>query len=306
MKCSFCSKQSIYFRENEGHYFCENHFSESIEKKVRKNIRSNNLIGKKDKIAVALSGGKDSSSTLFLLKKIFKNNPNIEIIAITIDQGFGCVNEYNAALASGFCQEIGVKHHIFSFKQEFKKTFKELVRKNPKSSYCSICGVLRRYLINKKVRELGCTKLATGHNLDDECQSILMNVIKGDMMRLARTGAMPMMAKNPKFIPRIKPLFNIPESEVLLFAKTNKIKFSGQSCPFAKFNSLRGETEQYLNNLEKKSPGVKHSLLESALKLKPHVEKQFKKDKIKLCEKCKEPASKKMCKTCEVLGGVLS
>jgi uncharacterized protein (TIGR00269 family) len=305
MKCSFCKHESIYFRENEGHYFCERHFSESIEKRVRKTIRTNNLIGKKDKIAVALSGGKDSSSTLHLLTNIFKSNPNIEIIAITIDQGFGCVNEYNAALAGSLCQELGVKHYIFSFKKEFKKDFKEIVKKNPKSNYCSICGVLRRYLINKKVRELCCTKLATGHNLDDECQSILMNMIKGDMMRLARVGAMPLLSQNSKFVPRIKPLFNIPESESLLFAKINKIKFSAQSCPFAKFNALRGETEQFLNNLEKRSPGIKYSLLESALHLKPYIEKKFTKQKIKFCEKCDEPTSQKICKTCEVLGGVL-
>jgi uncharacterized protein (TIGR00269 family) len=306
MKCSFCNKKSIYFRKNEGHHYCEKHLNWTIEKRVRKTIRENNLVDKKDKIAVALSGGKDSSSTLYLLKKIFKSNPNIEIIAITIDQGFGCVTECDAGFASQLCKELGVKHHIFSFKEELGKDVKDLLKKNPKSSYCTICGVLRRYLINKKVRELKCRKVATGHNLDDECQSILMNILKGDMMRLVRVGAMPMISNNPKFIPRIKPLINIPEEEVILFAKINKIKYSAQKCPYRQFNALRGETIDYLNKLEKRSSGIKHSLLESALKLKPYVEKQFKSEKIGLCEKCQEPASKRICKTCEVLGGVLS
>lgn len=306
MKCSFCKQKSIYFRENEGHSYCEDHFTRSIEKRVRKTIRVNNLVDKKDKIGVALSGGKDSSSTLYLLKNIFKNNPNVEIIAITIDQGFGCVTEYDAGFASQLCKELGAKHYIFSFKKEFGKDVKDILKKNPRSSYCAICGVLRRYLINKKVRELGCKKVATGHNLDDECQSILMNILKGDMMRLVRVGAMPMISKNSKFVPRIKPLINIPENEVILFAKINKIKYSSQKCPYRNFNALRGETEDYLNRLEKKSPGIKYSLLESALKLKPYVEKQFKNQEIKLCEKCQEPAGKRICKTCEVLGGVLS
>ena len=107
MKCSFCNQESIYFRKNEGYYYCKDHFTKSIEKRARKIIRENNLIDKKDKIAVALSGGKDSSTTLYLLKKIFKNNPNIEIIGITIDQGFGCVTEYDATFASQLCKKLG-------------------------------------------------------------------------------------------------------------------------------------------------------------------------------------------------------
>ena len=305
MKCSFCSKKSIYHRKNEGHYYCEDHFTKSIEKKVRKTIRENNLVDKKDKIAVALSGGKDSSATLYLLTKIFKNNPTVEIIGITIDQGFGCVTEYDAAYASQLCEDFKIKHLTFSFKKEFGKEVKDLIKKSPKPNYCAVCGVLRRHLINKKVREIGCKKVATGHNLDDECQSILMNILKGDMMRLVRVGSMPMINKNSRFVPRIKPLINVPEDEVILFAKINKIKYSSQKCPYRKFNTLRGDTIQFLNTLEKNSPGIKYSLLESALKLKPYVEKQFKKGSIKLCEKCKEPASKKICKTCEVLGGVL-
>jgi len=304
MKCSFCNKKSIYFRKNEGNYYCENHFTKNIEKRVRKTIRENNLVDKRDKIAVALSGGKDSSTILYLLKKIFKNNPNVEIIAITIDPGIDYVTKYCIPYSKHLCKDSKVKHYLFSFKKEFGKNVREVIKNNPKSSYCEICGVLRRYLINKKVRELGCKKVVTGHNLDDECQSILMNILKGDMMRLVRVGSMPMINKNSKFVPRIKPLINIPEDEVILFAKINKIKYSSKKCPYREFNTLRGDTIQFLNTLEKNSPGIKYSLLESAIKLKPYVEKQFKKNRMKLCEKCKEPASKKICKTCEVLWGV--
>jgi uncharacterized protein (TIGR00269 family) len=86
----------------------------------------------------------------------------------------------------------------------------------------------------------------------------------------------------------------------------NDIKHSSNECPYRRYNTFRGETIKYLNNMEENSPGIKHSLLESALKIKPYIEKQFKKSEIKLCKKCKEPTSKKICKTCKVLGGVLS
>jgi len=302
MKCSFCGRKSIYFRKNEGHHYCKVHLNKSIEKRVRKTIRENNLVGKKERIGVALSGGKDSSTTLYLLNKILKNNPNIEIIGITIDQGFGCVSKYDSTFASELCKNLGLEHHIFSFKDEFGVNVEDIIKKKETSSYCAICGVLRRYLLNKKARELVCTKLATGHNLDDEVQTILMNFLKGDMMRLARVGAMPMISKNPKFVTRIKPLINVPEKEVELFVEINNIKHSSQTCPYRKYNTFRGETIKYLNNMEGNSTGIKHSLLESAVKLKPYIKKQFKKSEIKLCKKCKEPTSKKICKTCKVLG----
>ncbi len=301
MKCSFCNNKSIYFRKNEGHHYCEEHFNRSIEKRVRKTIRNNNLIDKKDKIVVALSGGKDSSTALILLTKIFKNNPRVQIDALTIDQGFPH-SKKEIKIGKKLTEKLEVKCHIFSIEKEFGVILEELFEKNPNESHCAICGVLRRYLINKKARELGYKKVVTGHNLDDEAQSILMNILKGDMMRLVRVGAIPMISKNPKFVPRIKPLVNVPEEETILFAKINNIKYSNKTCPYRKYNKLRGETIKYLNNLERNSPGIKHSLLKSTIKLKPYVEKQFKGRKIKLCEKCKEPASKKICKTCEVLG----
>lgn len=301
MQCSFCKKKSVYFRKNEGHYYCKEHFLRAIEKKVRKTIRVNGLVERGDKIAVAMSGGKDSLASLYLLKKIIKD-PTVSLVGITIDQGFGRRAKNDAALAAQLCSKIGVEHHIFSFKEEFGKTILE-VMKNSEKSYCEVCGVLRRYLLNKKARELKCSKIATGHNLDDECQSILMNFMKGDMLRLARIGAMPFIAKNPKLVPRIKPLISIPEEEVTLFAKLARIKHSKQKCPYRRYNALRGETENFLNRLEKRSHGIKHSILESAKKLKPHIEKQFKEGKIGFCEKCKEPASNRTCKSCKVLGG---
>jgi len=305
MKCSFCDGNSIHHRRNEGHYYCEEHLIKSIEKRVRKTIRNNDLIKNDDRILVALSGGKDSSSVLLLLKNIFQKNPKMKIEAITIDPGIEETQE-GIKKASDFCRKLGIKRHLFSFSEEFGVSLEEVVESNENLGYCEICGVFRRYLINKKAREMGFDKVVTGHNLDDEAQSILMNVMKGDMMRLARVGPKPMISGNPKFVPRIKPLINVPEKEIVLFARINEIKHYKKQCPFRRYNNLRGETIKYLNALEKSSPGLKHSLLNSALRLKPHIEKEFEKTEIKLCEKCKEPTSRKICKTCKVLGGVLS
>ena len=103
------------------------------------------------------------------------------------------------------CKDFGIEHYIFSYKDEFGLTM-DYIRKKMDSGFCGTCGILRRYILNKKSREVKATKLATGHNLDDECQSIIMNMIRGDLLRLSRTGPMPKLAEHKKFVPRIKPL----------------------------------------------------------------------------------------------------
>lgn len=300
MKCSFCNKKSIYFRKYEGHHYCEKHFTKSIEKRVKKTIRKNKLIENGDKIAIAHSGGKDSSNVLFLLNKIFKNNPNINLFVITINEGIKKYRDECLKKSENFCKKLGIERHVFSFKKEVGITVDDLTKKM-KTGYCGSCGLLRRYLLNKKARELGATKVATGHNLDDECQSILMNILKGDLLRLVRMGPVPRVAKHKKFVQRIKPLIFIPENESELFAKINKIPFGPKRCPNSIDNPLRGKTRKFLDDLEKSSPGIKYSLYESALKIVPSVKGKFKQGKINYCKNCGEPSSREICKVCELL-----
>jgi uncharacterized protein (TIGR00269 family) len=258
------------------------------------------LIVSGDKIAIAFSGGKDSSNTLFLLNKIFKNNPKVVFFTITINEGIEGYRNKCLEKSESFCKKLNVKQYIFSFKEEFGLTIDDLSKKMD-SGYCGTCGLLRRYLLNKKARELGATKLATGHNLDDEFQSILMNIQKGELLRLAMMGTIPKISKNSKLVQRIKPLILIPENESKLFAKINKIPFGKKNCPNSVDNPLRGETRKFLNRLEETSPGIKYSLYESASKFVPFIKNKFKSEKINYCKNCKEPSSRNICRVCEIL-----
>ncbi len=300
MKCSFCNRKSVYFRSNEGHHYCDRHFTRNIEKRVKRTLGEYNLIEKGDRVAVALSGGKDSSNTLFILNKIFKNNPHVDLFAITLDEGIHGYRDKTLKNAKKFCKQLEIEHHIFSFKKEFGITVDQLAKKM-KSGFCGSCGVLRRYLLNKKARELKATKLATGHNLDDECQSILMNVLKGDLLRFARLGPIPRLASHPKFVTRIKPLIMIPESESKLYATLNKIPAYFDKCRYSFDDPLRGETRDFLNRVEKSSPGIKYSLLKSAYRIVPFIKTRFKTGKIGSCKKCGEPTSQDVCKVCVLL-----
>ncbi len=299
-KCSSCKDEAIYHRINEGRHYCKKCFSKSVEKKVRLTILKNKLVKNGDKIAVAFSGGKDSGNTLYLLHKIFKNNPKVKIIAMTINEG---ISGYRNATIDGcveFCKKLGIEHHIFSYKEAFHTTIDELAKDNDESM-CGFCGVFRRYLLNEGARRLKATKLATGHNLDDEAQSIVMNVLKGDLMRFARMGAMPRIIKHIKFVQRIKPLINVPERESALYAMLNNIPAYFNECPYAKRNALRMETRDFLNKMEERSSGIKYSIIASAERIAPFVEASFKKSKIRNCKNCGEPTSSDTCKVCQTV-----
>ncbi|OGI15992.1 TIGR00269 family protein [Candidatus Micrarchaeota archaeon RBG_16_49_10] len=303
MKCSFCSKKSIYSRKNDGRDYCENHFRRDVEKKVRRTLSKYRLVVPDDRVAVALSGGKDSANILYFLKRIFGENPKIEVAAITLDQGIKGETRKNVKIAKDFCRKFGVAHHVFTFKEEFGMTVDQ-VKNRDKVGFCAACGALRRYLINKKARELGFTKVATGHNLDDECQSIIMNLLKGDLVKLSRVGPMPGLIRDGNFVPRIKPLIFVQERESRLFAELNGMDVNYCACKYSKFNAMRGETKIYLNRLEERAPGLKYSLIEASLKMNAMLKVGFEGKTIGKCKKCGEPTSQELCKICTILEGV--
>jgi uncharacterized protein (TIGR00269 family) len=297
MKCSFCKQESVYFRENEGHYYCKKHFIKNIEKKVKKIISINRLVENRDTIAVAHSGSRDSANVLFLLKNIFKNNPKIKFFVITLDEGIKGYSNSCVKKSESLCKKLGVKQYVFYFKKEFGFTIDELTKK-VKSGYCESCNLLRGYLLNKKAVELGATKIATGYDLGYECESIVMNLLKGDILGMKHIGPIK-KSDHPKFVTIIKPLITILENESILYGKINNIPSCPKGCFYTVDNSLRKEARKFLSNLEENSPGIKYSLYESALKIKLFINSKFGKEKILTCKKCGEPSSQKVCKVCD-------
>ena len=160
---------------------------------------------------------------------------------------------------------------------------------------CSYCGVFRRLCLNTKAKELGVDKLVTGHNLDDMAQSILMNFVNGDINKLVRLG--PHKKVQPGLVPRMLPLRSIPEKENALYAILKDIKFHDGVCPYA-IRALRGDFRDIIDDLEYKHPGTRHSILNSYDGIKDLLFEKFPPVGLKTCEKCGEPTSQKLCKTC--------
>lgn len=286
-----------------GRWLNEKAFIDYFERKVRKTIRKFNLISKGDKIAVACSGGKDSLTLVYLLHKLYSRTHSI--IALSIDEGIPGYREKLLKKGAAFCKKHKIPFKLFSFKKEFGFMLKTITKqiKTLKLSNCYVCSVLKRWLLNKKAHELNCNLVATAHSLDDEAESILLNQLKGNPQLLARLGpATGVIRANREsfFVQRIKPFYLCSTKEIVLYAKLNKLPISRAVCPL-RGTTLRIEIRNWLSKLEKEHREVKNAIVQSFLKLMPLLKEHYRALEFKRCKRCGFPASKEVCKACELL-----
>lgn len=300
LKCDFCKKgRAVVKLRYMQKFACGKCLTRIIDRRISRNIRSNKLLDKSDRIAVAISGGKDSTLNLYKMTEYKNKIPGMEIVAISIDEGIKGYRDLSLKIVKENVKKLGVEHKVYSLKKGFGFSVDQVSKVADRTPYtiCTFCGVLRRRLLNKKARELGCNKLATGHNLDDEAQSMLMNVIRGDMKTMARLG--PKSPKAEGLVQRIKILRDVPEREIAIYNVVNQIPCHFDQCPHAK--GLRIFIREKLNKIEQYRPGSKFSIVRGVTPLLPLIRETIKGRKMYRCKKCKEPSSKPICKVCSLL-----
>jgi uncharacterized protein (TIGR00269 family) len=303
--CDACKhRQAFFFRPYSGEKLCRRCFAQSIEEKVRATVAKYQMLNFDDKIAVAVSGGKDSVSLLHVLEKIEKKYSKASIVAITVDEGIKGYRDEALNIASENCDELGIKHSIISFKELYGFTLDEIVKRLKRKGEngltpCAYCGVLRRKALNIAARNVKADKLATAHTLDDETQTVLLNIFHGDVLRIAREKPVTDEA-HPKLVRRVKPFCEAPEKETALYAYVRKIKFQSTPCPYAS-EALRNDARIMLNRMEEKHPGIKFTVFKSIEKIRPALDEIAKKEGLRECDECGEPTTERICKTCQML-----
>ena len=145
---------------------------------MRATIAKYGMFSFNDRIAVAVSGGKDSISLLHVLAKMERFRPKASLVAVTVDEGIRGYRDEALKIAETYCKKLDLAHHTVSFKELYGFTLDEIVaRKRLKGekelTSCAYCGVLRRRALNVAAHAVKATKIATAHTLDDEVQTIL-------------------------------------------------------------------------------------------------------------------------------------
>jgi uncharacterized protein (TIGR00269 family) len=300
LKCTFCGRKAVYNRRYAGTLLCDRCLIKSVERRFRRAVAEHKLIAPNEKIAVAVSGGKDSVVALHLISDYCKRK-NCEVVAITVDEGIKGYRDHSLPVARENARELGIEHSIVSFREAYGATLDQMVKaaKKRKSRQhpCTYCGVMRRSLLNQAARELGADKLATAHNLDDEAQAIMLNYVRGDFSRLHRLG--PIYSPREGFVPRIKPMREIPEKEIALYALLKNMKVHLAVCPYAR--GIHTEIRDFLNDFDVKHPNTKFMIVRMFDRMKPQIARALLGFSLKKCKVCGEPTPGGLCKTCELL-----
>ena len=285
-----------------GTHLCAEHFMRYVDRRVKREIRKQIDVERGDKIAVAVSGGKDSMVALKMLSSVFNGVNGVEVHAITIDEGIEGYRPPSVDIVRRFCEQNDVVFHLRSF-SELGVTMDAIAPVSGSSSPCTYCGVFRRMLMNEEARNIGARYLATGHNLDDAAQSIMMNFVRGDVERLARMA--PHKHVQPGLIPRFMPLREIPEKETLLYALVSGMEFWDGVCPYWEA-ALRNQYRSIVDDLEDRSPGARFGILSSFDQIRPMLWSNMPQSNLHPCPRCGEPTVGDSCKSCQLLDNARS
>ncbi|MCS7130342.1 MAG: TIGR00269 family protein [Archaeoglobaceae archaeon] len=296
MKCSYCNREAVYYQRYSGKHLCRKHFTDFFEKKIRTVVKKYKMIETGDRIAIALSGGKDSTTLTKVLLELYGDRRDLEFLAITIDEGIEGYREKTLKIAKEITRSVGIEHYIASFEDNFSAKLDEIVKVGEKLP-CSYCGVFRKYLLNKSARELSANKLATAHNLDDESQTILMNFINADIDRLARL--IPQRDQEG-LIRRIKPFMELYEKEIVTYGFLKGYPMIFDECPYSYF-PVRAFVRDFIYELERKYPGRKISILRSLEKLAESLRITNPQIELSKCKICNEPTSQDLCQACKLV-----
>ena len=300
--CNKCNKnEAIYKRYYSGEILCKSCFLRSIEHKVKKTIAKFSMVKYGEIVAIAVSGGKDSLTLLYILSHIFKQNESGKLIAVTVDEGIDGYRDESLKIVKEFCSELEVENRTMSYKELFGTGMDEAMklRKSEKTSSCSICGTFRRRALDVLAESCGADVIATGHNLDDHIQTFFINMFSGDVERIGWTYPEP-VEYGSSGIKKIKPFLGLYEQEIIFYALQRNIPFQSEECPYMN-ESIRSDIRLFLNKLEASHPGVKYSLYNSVLKISEGLKNRNTNKKSVQCIVCQRNSSSTFCSVCKTM-----
>ncbi|MGB9833169.1 MAG: ATP-binding protein [Caldisericum sp.] len=295
-KCVRCGKPATIYLE--GLRFCEDCFKIHVEREFEEAIEGHaiesRLINANDRIMVAVSGGKDSMVLWYLLHKF-----NFNIVPVHLNLHYGVFSEKSVEVVKKFSEKISKKVLIYSVIEDFGINMEDVFRKAKNRPRCAVCGVIKRYLINKIALDLKVDSVATGHNLDDGAATTLKAILNWDFNTLSRNYPLTPPYKD-KLVKRIKPLYRLADAELKAYADLLGIDYTTEICPYKIGRVTLSKTKDILNEINTQFKGVKRTFYYGYLRNNT----LFKKDEVELkeCKICGMPTSNEdgICEFCKL------
>jgi cytoplasmic tRNA 2-thiolation protein 1 len=302
--CTKCQKEeSLYYRAYSGEYLCKKCFLRSIESKAAKTISKYSMIEYDDKVAVGVSGGKDSLSLLYVLKMLFDQHPNNgnELVAVTIDEGIKGYRDESLQIVKDFCAQLNIESKVLSYQSLFGIDMDQAMvqRSSQKISSCSMCGTFRRRAIDIAAETVEADIVATAHNMDDQLQTFMINLLAGDVERIGWIYPEPVQYTQTG-MKKVKPFVEIYEYEIAFYALQRDIPFQSEECPYMN-ESIRTDLREFFNRLERDHPGIKYNAYRSMTKISKVLRSSMPPSQTKKCSRCARVSTGDVCSVCRTL-----
>ncbi len=290
MNCSNCQESAVVEIKWKNKKYCANHFRRYFLAQVGKVLDKYEVSGK---IAVALSAGKDSS----VCAETLTHYDRIDVELFHIDLGIGSYSEESLEVSEQLSDYLDLDFNVIDLKEEYGKTIPE-VNNERKGKSCGLCGMIKRYLMNKFAYENGFDYVCTGHNLSDQVTSTFNNL--ANVYLTPFRGLKPVLEEieEYKMAARVKPLYFLKDRECLVYAETNDLPYYHGVCPLS-LESPTNELKEWLHKLDSDKPGILRNFAKSFIRIEEKMGRD--KEGIRNCENCGYPTATRVCKFCRVM-----
>lgn len=301
VKCMKCSKNNaVLKRPKNGDKLCKECFFECFEEEIHCTIVSNKLFCEGDTVAIGASGGKDSTVLAHVMKTLnLRHNYGLNLILLSIDEGITGYRDDSLETVKRNKLQYDLPLKIISYEELYGWTMDDIVSHVGRKNNCTFCGVFRRQALDRGAMLLKANKIVTGHNADDIAETVLMNILRGDIGRLERCTMITTGADGS--IPRCKPFKYTYEKEIVMYAYFKKLDYFSTECIYSP-NAYRGHARTFLKDLEAIRPSSIIDIIHSGecMAVKQGVKMPTQGN----CPKCGYISSQALCKACVLLEGL--
>lgn len=301
VQCKTCqSRRAAIKRPKTGDPLCRECFFEAFETEVHHTIANNNLFNRNETVAIAASGGKDSTVLAYVMKVLNdRYDYGLDLVLLSIDEGITGYRDDSLESVRRNQEQFCLPLKVVSYKELYGWTMDDIVGQIGLRNNCTFCGVFRRQALDRGALLLKVDKIVTGHNADDIAETVLMNVLRGDIARLQR--CTDIVTGSEGAIPRSKPFKYTYEKEIVMYAYFKKLDYFSTECVYSP-NAYRGHARTYLKDLEAIRPSVIIDIIHSGDSL--GVKTDVKLPVQGTCSRCGYISSQELCKACILLEGL--